>query len=469
MNTKPFILAFISIPGCFLHSANSIGGNAARPNLILIVADDLGYGDLGFQGSKQIPTPNIDRFAREGIIFSNGYVSSPVCSPSRAGLLTGKNQVTFGYFDNTGPNQTGFDPDYQGLPLTETTLADKLKPLGYINGLIGKWHLGEKAHFYPTKRGFDEFWGFLGGAHDYFTATPDGSGMECKIECNFESAEPVTYLTDDIGNECAGFIKRHKNKPFFLFASFNAPHSPMQATEEDLKKFSYIKNELRRTYCAMVYRLDQNVGKILNTLKVEGLERNTMVAFISDNGGPANSISNGSVNAPLRGQKTTLLEGGIRVPFLIKWPSNLDSGRKVDQIISSLDICPTFVKAAGGTISDKDNYRGVDIIPFLTGKTEKIPHESMEWKYTVSTAIREREWKVILLPDRFPMLFNLSNDISEQNDVALKYPEKTREMLKKLGNWEVHLPHPVFHEPADWRIRHLGFYDAEYQLKQPDL
>jgi len=468
MKAKQFIISFICLQGCFFHFACSGGSQNAKPNLILIVADDLGYGDLGFQGSKQIPTPYIDQLAREGVVFTNGYVSSPVCSPSRAGLLTGKNQVTFGYFDNTGPNQTGFDPDYQGLPLTETTLAEKLRTLGYKTGLIGKWHLGEKAHFNPTRRGFDEFWGFLGGGHDYFTARFDGTGMECQIECNFKSPGPVTYLTDDIGNECAGFIRRYKNEPFFLFASFNAPHSPMQATEEDLRRFSNVENKLRRTYCAMVYRLDLNVGKILNTLKEEGLERNTIVAFISDNGGPQNSISNGSVNAPLRGQKTTLLEGGIRVPFVLKWPEKLTPGTKSDVFVLSLDLCPTFIRAASGTLTDKDKLTGVDIMPFLTGQTDKTPHTSMEWAYTVSSAIREGDWKLIHLPDRLPMLYHLSEDISEQNDVALKYPEKTKEMLKKLGNWEVRLPHPVFHEPADWRIRHLGFYDAEYQLKQPE-
>jgi arylsulfatase A-like enzyme len=241
----------------------------------------------------------------------------------------------------------------------------------------------------------------------------------------------------------------------------------MQATGEDLKIFSHIENTLRRTYCAMVYRLDLNVGKILNTLKEEGLEKNTMVVFLSDNGGPANSISNGSVNAPLRGQKTTVLDGGIRVPFVFKWPSGLAAGKKVDQMVLSLDICPTFIKVAGGAISEKDNYHGVDIIPFITGQTDKIPHETMEWKYTVGTAIREGDWKLIRLPDRLPMLYNLSDDIAEQKDVALQNPDRTREMLKKLGNWEVRLPHPVFHEPADWRIRHLGFYDAEYQLDQP--
>lgn len=468
MKTKLFITALISMPGCFFHSAYSGESNNAKPNFVLIVADDLGYGDLGFQGSKQIPTPNIDRLAREGIIFSNGYVSSPVCSPSRAGLLTGKNQVTFGYFDNTGPNQTGFDPDYQGLPLKEITLADKLKSLGYINGLIGKWHLGERAHFYPTKRGFDEFWGFLGGAHDYFTAIPDEEGMEGPIDCTYKTSEPLNYITDDIGNECVNFISRHKSESFFLLASFNAPHSPMQATKEDLRLFNHIKDELRRTYCAMVYRLDQNVAKILKALKEEGLERNTFVVFISDNGGPANSISNGSVNAPLRGQKTTLLEGGIRVPFIFKWPAKLTAGKKINDPVLSLDICPTFVEAAGGTTSEKDNYTGVNIIPFLTGQTDQIPHVTMEWRYTVSAAMRDGDWKLIRLPDRLPMLYHLSEDISEQHDVALQNLERTKAMLKKLGTWEVHLPYPVFHEPADWRIRHLGFYDAEYQLNQPE-
>lgn len=439
-----------------------------KPNFILIVADDLGYADLGFHGSKQIPTPNIDRLAKEGVVFSNGYVSSSVCSPSRAGLMTGKNQVSFGFNDNLFPSQPGFDPNYVGLPLTETTLANKLKALGYVNGLIGKWHLGEKPQFHPLKRGFDEFWGFLGGAHDYFTAKPNGEGMDCPINCTYKTPDPLIYITDDIGHESVDFIRRHKNEPFFLFASFNAPHSPMQATEADLKLFAHIKDKLRRTYCAMVYRLDQNVGKILNSVKEEGLDNKTFVVFMSDNGGPMNAISNGSVNAPLRGQKTTLLEGGIRVPFIMKWPAKLQAGRKIEVPVSSLDICPTFIAAAGGILMAKDNYTGVNIIPFLTGQTDKIPHQTLEWSYTVGAAMRDGDWKLIHLPDRLPMLYHLSDDISEKKDVALQNLDRTKAMLKKLGNWEVHLPHPVFHEPADWRIRHLGFYDAEYQLVQPE-
>ena len=441
--------------------------NPALPNLVLIVADDLGYGDLGIQGSLQIPTPNIDQLARGGIQFTNGYASSSVCAPSRAGILTGKHQASFGFNDNLANSQPGFDANYLGLPITKLTLADKLRSLGYVTGLVGKWHLGAAPQFNPLKRGFDEFWGFLEGGHDYLIAKPDGSGMESAIQCNYKTPAPLTYMTNDIGNESVDFINRHKKTPFFLYAAFNAPHAPMQALEEDLKLFSHIKDKLRQTYCAMVYRLDQNVGKILAVLKAQGLERNTLVVFISDNGGPANSNSNGSINAPLRGQKTTLLEGGIRVPFFLKWPARLAGGQKFIDPVSTLDITPTFIEAAGGIVSKSDQYTGVNILPFLTSKTVKLPHQTMEWQYTVSAAIREGNWKLIRLPDRLPMLYHLSEDISEQSDLSLQHPDRTKSMLKKLGTWEVNLPHSIFHEPQNWRIRHLGFYDVAYQLVQP--
>lgn len=464
------VLKYISfILFCFSSNLSFGQSNQQKPNLIIILADDLGYGDLGIQGSKQIPTPHIDQLAKEGVVFTAGYVSSPVCSPSRAGLLTGKNQLSFGYNNNIGPDQPGFDPEFKGLPVSEKTLADKLKSLGYATGLIGKWHLGDKPQFHPTKRGFDQFWGFLAGGHDYFQAKMGGNEIQSPIQCNFKNVTPVTYLTEDIGNESVDFIKRNKHNPFFLFASFNAPHAPMQALDDDLKLFSSVQDELRRTYCAMVYRLDINVGKILNSLRQEGLEKNTFIVFLSDNGGPSvDPISNGSVNAPFRGQKTTLLEGGIRVPFIFKWPEQFQAGKKIDHMIWSLDICPTFIVAAGGTISDKDNYRGINLIPFITGLQKTAPHESMEWAYTVSTAIREGDWKLISLPDRLPLLYNIAEDIVEQNDVSMKNIKRTNAMLKKLGDWGIQLPHPVFLEPSSWRIRHLKFYDSKYQLVQPN-
>jgi len=441
-------------------------GNTKKPNLVLILADDLGYADLGIHGSKQIPTPNIDQLGREGIVFSSGYVSSTVCSPSRAGLLTGKNQLRFGYNNNLSPVQPGFDPEYAGLPVSEITLADQLKSLGYVTGLTGKWHLGEKPQFFPAKRGFDEFWGFLGGGHNYFVAEPEGEDLISPIYCNYKEPEALTYMTDDIGNESAGFIRRHRDAPFFLFASFNAPHSPMQALEEDLQLFSHIEDELRRIYCAMVYRLDINVGRILTTLREEGLEQNTFVVFLSDNGGPVQD--NGSLNAPLNGQKTTLLEGGIRVPFIFKWPEMFPAGKVRGEVVSALDIFPSFIEAAGGNVKPEDGLDGMNLIPFIAEPSREIPSRSLKWGYTVSMAIRDGDWKLIRLPDRLPMLFNLSEDVSEQNDVAMQNLERTRNMLKELGKWDVHMAQPRFLEPISWRIRHLARYDLEYQLVQPE-
>jgi arylsulfatase A-like enzyme len=447
-------------------SAQSAHSNQGKPNFILIVADDLGFADLSLHGSKQIPTPNIDRLAAEGINFTQGYVSAPVCAPSRAGLMTGKNQVKFGFDNNLAENQPGFNPEFRGLPLSEKTIADRLKPLGYVSGLIGKWHLGEGESFHPLNRGFDEFWGYQGGGHDYFTSQPDGKGYLSPIECNYKTPQSITYITDDKGDECVGFIKRHKNQPFFLFASFNAPHAPMQATKADLELFSHIQDEKRRTYCAMVHRLDINVGRIMKTLEEEGLSENTVIVFISDNGGPCDQ--NSSVNAPLNGQKGILLEGGIRVPFIMKWTGQIPSGKTFEHPVISLDLAPTFIELAGGKISEYDKLDGVNLIPFITGKTKERPHELFNWRFTISAVVREGDWKLVRLPDRLPMLFNLTKDISEQNNVALQNPERTKTMLKQLGLWDVSLPHPVFLEGAVWKKQQLDLYDKKYKLVQPE-
>jgi len=458
-------LSFFILSSFSVKEGNSKSDNA-KTNFVLIVADDLGYADLSMHGSKQIPTPNIDGLAKSGISFTNGYVSAPVCGPSRAGLLTGRNQVKFGFDNNLATNQPGFDPDFMGLPLSETTLADRLKELGYTTGLVGKWHLGYEPHFHPLRRGFDEFWGYRGGGHDYFTSEPDGKGYKSPIECNYKTPQPITYITDDKGDECVDFIQRHKNEPFFLFASFNAPHAPMQATEEDLKLFDHIKDEKRRKYCAMVYRLDINVGRIMETIEEEGLSENTLVAFISDNGGPVDQ--NASINAPLNGQKGILLEGGIRVPYILNWPGKLEAGKVVEDPVLSLDFFPTFVEAAGGTTSEKDDLDGVNLLPYLTGETDEKPHETMKWRFTISAAIRDGNWKLVRLPDRLPMLYNLAEDISEQNNVALQNLDRTKSMLKELGQWDVRLPHPVFLEGAVWKSRQLELYDDEYMLVQPE-
>jgi len=437
-----------------------------KPNFILIVADDLGFGDLSINGSTQIHTPNIDQLAFQGIRFTNGYVSSPVCSPSRAGLLTGRNQVEFGHDNNLGGNQPGFDPQYLGLPLSQKTIAQRLKSLGYTTGLVGKWHLGYEPQFHPLKRGFDEFWGYTGGGHDYFTSSPNVKGYKSPIECNYKTPTPITYITDDKGNECVEFVERNQNNPFFLFASFNAPHTPMQATEEDLKLYDHISDKKRRTYAAMVHRLDVNVGKIIAAVEDQGLRENTLIVFISDNGGPTDN--NASINAPFNGQKGILLEGGIHVPFVMSWPEILLEGSIYEHPVSSLDIAPTFLKLAGGN-EEEDNFDGVNLIPFLTQETDSLPHQELKWRFTISAAIRDGEWKLVRLPDRLPLLYNLSIDKSEENNVSLEYLEKTQNLLHKLGEWDVSLPHPLFLEGAVWKKRQLNLYDRKYQVEQPSV
>ncbi|MEG3659260.1 sulfatase-like hydrolase/transferase [Arenibacter palladensis] len=434
-----------------------------RPNFVFIVADDLGYGDLGFTGSTQIKTPNIDQLAQTGIFCTQGYVSSAVCSPSRAGFLTGINQVEFGHDNNLANTQPGFDPQFLGLPIEQKTIADYLKPLGYVSGIIGKWHLGYENQFHPLKRGFDKFWGYRGGGHDYFNSKPEGKGYMSPLESNYKTPQPITYITDDKGDECVDFIKRHKNEPFFLFASFNAPHTPMQATQADLALYGHIQDKKRQTYAAMVHRLDVNVGRIIDAIAEHDLDKNTLVVFISDNGGP---IDNGSINSPYNGKKGTLLEGGLHVPFILNWPQTLPSGKTYSQMVSSLDFAPTFLALAGGNVKEYP-FSGSDLIPHLMEDGNQIPHDNLMWRFTISAAIREGDYKLIRLPDRLPLLFHLPSDIAEQHNIALDNLDITRDLLEKLGNWDVSLPHPLFLEGAEWKKRQLYQYDDSYPLIQP--
>tara|TARA_B100000809_G_scaffold266854_1_gene332238 strand:- start:4030 stop:5415 length:1386 start_codon:yes stop_codon:yes gene_type:complete len=435
-----------------------------KPNFIIILADDLGYGDVGFTGSTQIKTPHIDAIAKSGVTFTQGYVSAPVCGPSRAGLITGKNQVNFGFDNNPIVDLPQYNKNYIGIPISEKTIADRLSDLGYVNGLIGKWHLGEADQFHPTKRGFHEFWGYLGGGHNYFPIKSDGTLYSNRIECNYKTPQALTYITDDKGDECVDFIKRHKKDPFFLYASFNAPHAPMQATKKDLNRYGHIKDEKRRTYAAMVHRLDVNVGRIIKELKNQKLYKNTVVVFLSDNGGPCNH--NASINAPLNGQKGILLEGGIRVPFVISYPNHLKKGM-YDKPISSLDLTPTFLALAGGETTAKDKLDGVNIYPYITNKIKGNPHETMLWRFTISGGIRRGNWKLIRLPDRLPLLFDLDKDPSEQNNVANENRDIVEGMLKELGDWDVSCPQVLYMEGNRWRREQVDLYDVQYQLTQP--
>lgn len=461
-----FMFLYLLLGYNHLFSQFNSGVKFDKPNIVLILADDLGYGDLGVTGSKQLKTPHIDMLAKNGIFFPQAYVSAPVCSPSRAGLITGINQVEFGHDNNIGGNQPGFDPDFMGLPLDQKTIADHLSATGYVNGLIGKWHLGDAAQFHPLKRGFQEFWGYTGGGHDYFKSHPNGKGYLSPLESNFKTPQEISYLTDDKGDECVSFIKRHKKKPFFLFASFNAPHTPMQALEKDLALFGHITDKKRRTYAAMVYRLDVNVGKIIEALKKEGLTENTLVVFLSDNGGPV--FSNASLNAPYNGSKGILLEGGVHVPFIMSWPGVLPKGQTYEHEVSALDLTPTFLVLAGVAKKDGHPFSGKNLLPYILGEKTDAPHTNLKWRFTISAAIREGDWKLIRLPDRLPLLFHLPTDISEKKNLSLENIEKTQELLKKLGDWDVGLPHPVFLEGAEWKKNQLDLYDREYRVEQMD-
>lgn len=466
MKTPRALLRFIGWLGCAgaacvtLAAANP----PTPPNIILILADDLGYGDLGVHGSSQIATPNIDRLAASGVRFTQGYVSSSVCAPSRAGLLTGRNQVSFGFDNNLAENQRGYDAEYLGLPVGEKTIANRLRAVGYATGMVGKWHLGDRPQFHPLKRGFEEFWGFLGGGHSYFPTVPAGR-VEPKLECNFGPAGAITYLTDDITDQSIAFVRRHRDHPFFLYAAYNAPHAPMQARADDLARFSQIPDKNRRTYCAMVARLDFQIGRLLDAVKDAGLAEKTLIVFLSDNGGPVDQ--NASLNAPLRGQKGTLLEGGVRVPFFISLPGQLPAGVVYDQPVSSLDLAPTFLGRAGATDAETRGLEGVDLWPRLTGRDPSAPHATLLWRFTVSAAIREGDWKLVRLPDRLPMLFNVRTDTAELHDVALQELERTKAMLSRLGEWDAQLPAPLFLEDAVWKQRQINLYDAQYPLTQP--
>lgn len=417
-----------------------MGGAAAeapgrKPNIVLIVADDLGYGELGVQGSKDIPTPHIDSIAKNGVRFTNGYVSCPVCSPTRAGLMTGRYGPRFGYELN--PGMPGQAVKEFGLPLNEKTLPERLKPLGYKTGMFGKWHLGYEPQFQPPQRGFDEFYGFLGGAHSYLGVGEDTANP---IQRGNKPVESIDYTTDAFAREAASFIERHKDVPFFVYLPFNAVHSPLQATEKYLERFKSIKDTKRRTFAAMLSAMDDGVGRVLAKLREHKLEEDTMVFFISDNGGPTNSTTSG--NGPLRGYKGNVLEGGIRVPFMMQWKGHVPAGRTLDQPVIALDIHPTVLNAAGGRVAPDMKFDGVDLMPLLTAKSTAAPHDRLLWRFGQQWAIRKGDWKLESDGTGKPELYNLTADIGEANNLADKNQDKVKELQSAYDGWNAQLVAP---------------------------
>lgn len=416
-----------------------------KPNIIVILADDVGWGEFGFQGNKQIPTPNIDSIAKNGVRFTNGYVAATYCSPTRAGLLTGRYPTRFGHEFNPDVN-TPRTP--YGLPLTETTMADRLKAQGYATCIVGKWHLGITPELLPMKRGFDEFFGTTGNTRFFKPVNfIDSRKSDQVIPVTDESF----YTTDAYGQRAAEWIGTQKDMPFFLYLPFNAQHAPLQATQKYLDRFPEIPNEKRRTFAAMMSAMDDAVGLVLAQVRAIGQEENTLIFFFSDNGSPTSTTSS---SGPLRGGKMTTSEGGTRIPFSVQWKGKIPAGQTYDFPIQNLDILPTSLVAAGVTIDPAWKLDGVDLMPYLTGVDKGRPHETLYWRFGEQWAIRKGDWKLVVAkPDvSRPRLINLAEDISEANDLSAKNPEKVKELLEDWQAWNAQQMAPLW-APADAKAK----------------
>jgi arylsulfatase A-like enzyme len=425
-----------------------------KPNVLVILADDLGYGELGCQGfTRQIPTPHIDSIAANGVRFTSGYVSGPYCSPTRAGFLTGRYQQRFGHEFNPGPAQTA-DKSF-GLPLGETTIAQRLKEAGYATGWFGKSHLGYEPPFHPLRRGFDEFYGFLGGAHSYLDAAAD------KANPILRGTTPTTdidgYTTDAFAREAVHFIDRHKSHPWFCYLAFNAVHGPLHATDKYLSRFAGMEDGKRKSYAAMQSAMDDAVGSVLGKIRELGQEENTLIFFFSDNGGPTAQTT--STNGPLRGFKAQTWEGGIRVPFLVQWKGRIPAGRVDNRPVIQLDIHPTALAAAGVPIKPEWRLDGVNLLPYLTGEESGSPHAALYWRFGPQVAIRMGDWKLVKgvgsagiagLERRAAAgmegaeLYNLAMDIGETNNLATQTPAKVKELSAAWNQWNTD------NVPAKW-------------------
>ncbi len=430
-----------------LSSASSAAAEKPRrPNILVIVADDQGYNDLGCQGCKDIPTPNIDTIARKGIRCTNGYVSGPYCSPTRAGLMTGRYQQRFGHEFNPGP--VGQADKEFGLSLKETTLAERLKAAGYSTGMVGKWHLGYEERFHPLKRGFEEYFGFLGGAHSYL----DWEARKQPILRGMNPVVEQTYLTDAFGREAVAYLERHQKqeKPFFLYLAFNAVHLPLEATPKYLDRFSSITDQKHRTYAAMTSAMDDAIGRVLEKLRQLNLEQKTLLFYISDNGGPPVNTSN---NFPLRGHKAQTLEGGIRVPWMVQWPGHVPAGKTYEQPVIQLDIHATALAAAGVTPPlDAKKLDGVNLLPYLQGDKAGAPHQALYWRFGKQTAIRMGDWKLVKHnQSNEKELYNLAKDIGEAHNLASANPEKVKELQQAWDEWNAELVPPSWIPPAQAR------------------
>ncbi|MGB0599268.1 MAG: sulfatase-like hydrolase/transferase [Rubripirellula sp.] len=427
-----------------------------QPNLVLILADDLGYGDVGFNGCEDIPTPNLDALAASGVRFANGYSSHPFCSPMRAGLMAGRYQQRFGYINNVA-----FDPhnELMGLPIGERTIASRLKDAGYRTGMVGKWHLGAASPFHPLRRGFDFFYGFLGGGHDYFVVDTTAQLRENYKASLDRNGKPVSfdgYLTEVLTDQSLQFIEQAKDQPYFLYVAYNAPHGPLQAPQKRIERFSDIEDVKRRTYAAMVSVMDDQIGRILKLIEQRGEREKTLVMFLSDNGGPERA--NASDNGVLRGQKGDVFEGGIHVPFLMSYPGTIPAASVYESPVISIDLPQTMLALAGAR--PILNTAGVDLMPFVEGSSVETPHDALFWRMARDgkIAIRQGADKLAIAGE-VTYLFDLATDLSETSNIAFSNPETVKDLVRQWRAWNQANQPAIFPGYRDYHDRLKKFHE----------
>ena len=434
---KKLALFFVCI--LTLVSCSSI--NDSKPNIIIILADDAGYSDFGFMGSDEIKTPNLDQLALDGVVFNNAYVSASVCSPSRAGLLTGMYQQRFGHECNLDSDvNNSFDPN-------QITIAEALKTEGYTTGLIGKWHLGDKTQNHPLKNGFDYFWGFISGARNYFYDPNEVNRNSIRnVVENYSQTKFEGYLTDVLGEKAISFIDKNNqsNNPFFLFLSFNAPHTPMQAKEEVLQKF---KDNPRQVYASMMWSMDEAIGNVIDALKENNQYDNTIIYFLSDNGA---AMSNNASPFPYKGWKGNQYEGGIKTPMVMTWKNKIKSNTQFDGFISALDIFKTSLEVSNVNDDLMVNADGKNIMNYLNDNITQ--NENLFWRKDKMATVRSGNYKLIRLNDTSTVLYNIENNYFEDLDLKLKEPSVHDSLFKLLLAWEDRLIDPNWIENKDWNI-----------------
>jgi arylsulfatase A-like enzyme len=409
-----------------LVSSTSAATAARPPNLVIFYADDLGWGEITAQGfSKDIPTPHIDSIASNGIRFTNGYVAATYCSPSRAGLMTGRYPTRFGHEFNSVANTVGLRAD-------QTTMATRLKALGYATAAVGKWHLGNQPQNRPTARGFDEFFGTLNNTPFFHPTNFVDSRISNDVR---EVTDPNFYTTDAYADRALDWLAKNKDKPWFLYLPFNAQHAPLQAPKKYLERFPKITDEKRQLFAAMMAAMDDAIGRVMGKIREYGQEENTLAFFIADNGGPTASTT--SHNGPLRGFKMTTFEGGPRVPFFVQWKGKFPAGKVYDHPVMNLDVLPTIIAAAGGKTDASWQLDGVDLAPYLTGANNARPHETLFWRYGPQWAIRHGDLKLVVSRGGSgqPELYNLATDIGESKDLAAAQPAKVKELQAMWDKW----------------------------------